>query len=204
MCEVATSCDDLPVVIVTTLGRSTDARLCRATTVRDHLCKPFKQKELQDCLRRILQPGGVVERRPEAPVRHGPASSLKVLVAEDNPVNQMVVRRLLERDGHEVVVVSNGCSALMALELERFDVVLMDVQMPEMDGLEATRRQRTREQAGAPRTHVVAVTAHAMAGDRDRCFAAGADDYVTKPIQGAALRAALAAVPERVDEPAVT
>jgi CheY-like chemotaxis protein len=114
------------------------------------------------------------------------APPLRILVAEDNPVNQMLTRKLLERCGHEVVVVDDGRSAVTAAQAHRFDVILMDVQMPEMSGFEATRRIRAHE-VDAGRVPIIALTAHAMSGDRERCLEAGMDDYLTKPIDKARL-----------------
>jgi CheY-like chemotaxis protein len=119
---------------------------------------------------------------------------LSVLVAEDNGVNQVVARRLLEKAGHAVALVTNGREALDALETGVYDVVLMDVQMPVMDGLEAIRRLRAREETTGEHLPVIALTAHAMTGDRERCLEAGADDYVSKPIDTDALQAAIARV----------
>lgn len=112
-----------------------------------------------------------------------PAASLCVLVAEDNPVNQRLATRLLQKRGHRVVVVTNGLEALAALDKESFDLILMDLQMPEMDGLEATAAIREREKSGGIHRSVIAVTAHAMKGDRERCLAAGMDGYLAKPIR---------------------
>ncbi|MEP7307541.1 MAG: response regulator [Acidobacteriota bacterium] len=122
-------------------------------------------------------------KAPVAPVRaRTPARHLSVLLAEDNVVNQRLAATLLERRGHRVTTVSNGKEAVLAVELGTFDVVLMDVQMPEMSGLEATRAIRALEQRLGGHVPIVAMTAHAMRGDRERCLAAGMDDYLTKPI----------------------
>ncbi|MCK6553185.1 ATP-binding protein [Candidatus Binatia bacterium] len=120
-----------------------------------------------------------------------PRRALRLLLAEDNPVNQQLAVRLLERRGHIVVVAANGREALAALEREQFDLVLMDVQMPEVDGLEATAAIRTRETATGNRIPIVAMTAHAMKGDRDRCLAAGMDEYIAKPVRPAELYAVI-------------
>ena len=122
-----------------------------------------------------------------------PASALRILVAEDNPVNQMLATRILEKRGHHVVMTVNGREALAALEKDRFDLVLMDMQMPEMDGFEATAllREREKQKGDGIRQPVVALTAYAMKDDRDRCMAAGVDDYLTKPIQPEELDALL-------------
>ena len=113
---------------------------------------------------------------------------LHVLVAEDNPVNQRVAVRLLERRGYTVVVADDGRAAVERATLERFDLVLMDVQMPVMDGLEATRLLRA---GGLTTLPIIAVTAHAMQGDRERCLDAGTDDYVSKPIRSESLYSAI-------------
>ncbi len=141
---------------------------------------------------------GQVPSRPEPPLaRRGPPRGLYILLAEDNPINQALAVRLLQKYGHRVVVANNGREALARLENEPspgFDVALMDIQMPEMDGLQALRAIRQREQSTGRRLPVIALTAHAMKGDRERCIAAGADDYVSKPIRTAELLAALDAV----------
>jgi CheY-like chemotaxis protein len=108
---------------------------------------------------------------------------LRVLVAEDNSVNQRLISRLLEKRGHEVNVVKNGLEALRALAMKNYDLVLMDMQMPELDGLETTARIRMKETAGGKHQPIVALTANAMSGDEERCRAAGMDGYLTKPIQ---------------------
>jgi hypothetical protein len=115
-------------------------------------------------------------------------------------VNQLLARRLLQQAGHSVTVASDGQEALDLLEREPFDLVLMDVQMPVMDGLEALRRLRSRERATGSHVHVVAVTAQAMSGDREECLAAGADDYLAKPFTPAGLAAAVARADVPTDE----
>jgi CheY-like chemotaxis protein/nitrogen-specific signal transduction histidine kinase len=109
-------------------------------------------------------------------------SSLDILVAEDNPVNQTLITRLLAKRGHQVTVVSDGNAAVAAFDRGRFDLVLMDIQMPGLDGFQATAEIRRRQGNAAERAPIVALTAHAMSGDRERCLAAGMDNYLTKPI----------------------
>ena len=122
-----------------------------------------------------------------------PAGTLRVLLVEDNPVNQMLVTRLLRKKGHLVEVAGNGHEALSALQKEGYDLVFMDVQMPEMDGLEATAAIREQErQRGEEHTlPIIALTAHAMKGDEDRCLAAGMNGYLSKPIRPEELDAIL-------------
>jgi signal transduction histidine kinase/HPt (histidine-containing phosphotransfer) domain-containing protein/ActR/RegA family two-component response regulator len=128
------------------------------------------------------QPGGT-QAPPAVPASGAaPPRSLRVLLAEDNAVNQRLVARLLEKEGHAVTLAGNGREALAALEREPFDLVLMDVQMPELDGLETTRRIRRRERDTGGHVPIVALTAHAMKGDRERCLEAGMDAYVSKPV----------------------
>jgi CheY-like chemotaxis protein len=116
-------------------------------------------------------------------LRPAQAGRLHVLVAEDNVINQRYALDVLENQGYSAVVVGNGREALVALERESFDLVLMDVQMPEMDGFEATSSIRARERFTGKRIPIIAMTAHAMAGDRDKCLASGMDAYVPKPIR---------------------
>ncbi len=121
------------------------------------------------------------------PQLHG-LRPLSVLVAEDNPINALVVRTLLQREGHTVVHVTTGTGAVEASARQRFDLVLMNIQMPDLDGLEATRLIRTREGLAGERLPIYALTANAMRGDIDRCREAGMDDYLTKPLELAVLR----------------
>jgi CheY-like chemotaxis protein len=127
----------------------------------------------------------------QAPATHysvrAEPSKLRVLLAEDNAVNQRLAMRLLEKQGHSATVVSTGRNALKALDEQPFDLLLMDVQMPDMDGFETTAAIRARERGGAEHLPIIAMTAHAMSGDQERCLAAGMDGYVAKPISSPAL-----------------
>jgi CheY-like chemotaxis protein len=122
-----------------------------------------------------------------SPNSEAPTPSLRILLAEDHPVNQRYALHLLTKVGHRVTVVENGQEAIAALGREPIDLILMDVQMPIMDGLEATRWIRTQEAVGGRRMPIVALTAHAMVGDRQRCLDAGMDEYLSKPIKAADL-----------------
>ena len=187
------------LVLMTSAGRPGErargAELGVATTV----AKPVTHSDLRQALVRALS---VHERgEPEPPRRRGRAARaarrLRVLVAEDNAVNRTLVVRLLQKRGHQATVAANGREALSALEREAFDVVLMDVQMPELDGFEATEEIRARERTSGRHLSIVAMTAHAMKGDRERCLAAGMDGYVSKPISGRRLFEAI----ERLAQP---
>jgi PAS domain S-box-containing protein len=170
--------------------------------VRATLLKPLKQSELLDTLLSVVSTNTNLRRRvtPASPVIPTTLPALKILLAEDSTINQRLAVRLLEKAGHEVVVAENGLLALREWEKCTYDVVLMDVQMPEMGGFEATEairqreRDRQREQGLAHHTPIIALTAHAMKGDRERCLQAGMDAYVSKPIRESELFAAIAQV----------
>ena len=134
----------------------------------------------------------ILDEAPREPEKEAaPPRPLRILVAEDNPINQTLAVHLLKKDGHDVAVAKNGIEALAALAQDGFDVVLMDVQMPVMDGFEATAAIRAHEQESGKHLPIIAVTAYAMKGDRERCLAAGMDGYVSKPIKSSELRQAL-------------
>jgi two-component system, sensor histidine kinase and response regulator len=158
------------------------------------LMKPITPAELQQALLTLLStPDLCAEHPPLAPPRPGPDSRqrLQILLAEDNAVNQTLMARLLGKHGHQVVVVGTGREALAALAQQSFDLVLMDVQMPEMDGFEATAAIRAQERASGGHLPIIALTAHAMKGDHERCLATGMDGYMAKPIKANELYAAL-------------
>ncbi len=178
------------VMMLTSAGHRGDGARCLELGVAAYLLKPIRQSELREAIARAL---GAREQKGAIPLvtryslqdARDPAACLRVLVAEDNPVNQLLATRLLEKRGHRVVMTANGREALAALEKESFDLVLMDVQMPEMDGLEATTVLREREKRKGDGIHqpVIALTAHAMKGDQERCQVAGMDGYLAKPIR---------------------
>jgi CheY-like chemotaxis protein len=146
--------------------------------------KPAKQSELWDAIITALHVPVLHEARPSAARKRSraPRQPLRILLAEDNPVNQEVAVHLIERRGHSVIVAENGKQAIEALERHKFDLVLMDVQMPEMGGLEATKIIREKEKASGQHLPIIAMTAHAMQGDREKCIEAGMDGYLGKPI----------------------
>jgi signal transduction histidine kinase/DNA-binding response OmpR family regulator len=176
------------IMMLTSAGHRGDAARCHDLGVAAYLLKPIRQSELREAIARVLgakpQDGAIplITRYSLRDVRD-PATSLRVLMAEDNAVNQLLATKLLENRGHSVVVVPNGREALAALENGIFDLVLMDVQMPEMDGLEATRLIREKEKDSANHQLIVALTANAIKGDRERYLAAGMDGYLSKPIR---------------------
>jgi CheY-like chemotaxis protein len=142
------------------------------------------------------EPPPAQEEQPPESMKAKPAPAarpLRVLVAEDSEINQIVTAHFLKKQGHQPVVVANGRLALEALAREPFDLVLMDVEMPEMDGFEATARLRAGE-GGGRRLPIIGLTAHAMKGDRERCLAAGMDGYLTKPVEAQALASEIARV----------
>jgi two-component system, sensor histidine kinase and response regulator len=186
------------MMMLTSAGHRGDSERCHELGVAAYLLKPIRQSELREAIARALgtraQQGAVpLITRYSLQDARDPTAFLRVLVAEDNRVNQMLATRLLEKRGHRVVMTSNGREALEALERESYDLVLMDVQMPEMDGLEATAALRVKEKARGGGVHqpVIALTAHAMKGDQERCRAAGMDGYLAKPIQQQELDAIL-------------
>src|ERR1700733_8434080 len=170
------------VMMLTSAGHRGDALRCHELGISAYLLKPIRQSELREAIAQVL---GAGEQKGAIPLitryslhdARDPASVLRVLLAEDNLVNQRLVVRLLEKRGHRVVVAANGHEALQVLDKESFDLVLMDLQMPEMGGLAATVALRKKEMERGSGRHqsVIALTAHAMKGDREQCMAAGMD-----------------------------
>ncbi len=181
------------IIIVLTSGeRPDDSRNCDKYDVAQRLLKPVKQSELFDAIVAAL--GGVEETDSGSVLDEEPPATrpLRILLAEDSLVNQKLAVGLLERHGHQLTVTNNGQEAINALGRGKFDIILMDVQMPELDGLAATRQIREREQAkGGRPIPIIAMTAHALKGDRERCLAAGMDEYISKPIRERQLLAAM-------------
>ena len=174
------------IMMLTSGGQRGDADRCRQLGISAYLSKPVRQWELREAILRVL---GLKPQRADSSrlvTRHSLQESpqrLRILLAEDNAVNRELTTRILAKRGHLVVVAVNGKLALEALETQAFDLILMDVQMPEMDGFEATAAIRKREASAGTHIPIIAMTAHAMKGDRERCLQAGMDGYISKPVQ---------------------
>jgi PAS domain S-box-containing protein len=191
----------LPVfVLLPVTGPASDSSRLRQQKLAGYVRKPVFAADLERALSAVLQvrradvkaeelPAGRPERTDStAPAPAAAVSQANILVAEDNKVNQAIIRRLLQNAGHRVFIAGDGQRAIEALLSQRFHLILMDVQMPHMDGLEATRRIRSMEREGFPRTPIIALTAHAFGGDRELCLEAGMDGYVSKPINASVLQ----------------
>lgn len=180
---------DLPVIMLTSGDNHDDIARCRELGVAVRLLKPIKQSELFDALGSAL---GITAPEIDSAgtpdtVSGAALGPLNILLAEDSPVNQRLAVALLEKHGHRVVVTRNGLEAVEAVRSEDFDLVLMDVQMPVMDGYAATQAIRADQSRTGRHVPIIAMTAHALQGDRERCFEAGMDGYVAKPIHAAML-----------------
>ena len=178
------------VLLLSVTDRRNGGAARRHKDIAAYVAKPWNRTELFTAIA-----GALLGTSPSCPAaapaftaRAAGRNRLRILVAEDNPVNRTVVVRTLEKQGHSVAVAVDGREAVEQAALEPFDVILMDVQMPVMSGLEAARAIREREKQVGGHVPILAVTAHAMSGDREQCFEAGMDDYVSKPIDAAELR----------------
>ena len=193
----------MPFIMLTSAVRPGDVARCREVGATSHLLKPVKQSLLMNAIASAVaeqQPLALSREKPrEAKVTATTDQALRILLAEDNEVNQKFAVRAINKAGHSVSIANNGREAVDAWAAEQYDVVLMDVQMPEMDGLEATTKIRELEQARASgsRTPIIAMTANAMKGDKERCLAAGMDGYVSKPVKRQTLFAEIARVLEK-------
>ena len=174
------------IMMLSSAGQRGDARRCRELGVAAYLTKPVRQAELLDAILTALGTKPKKQAQAALITRHSLREDhghLRILLVEDNAVNQLLAQRMLEKRGHTVTVATNGKEALAALEANSYQLVFMDVQMPEMDGFEATAAIREREKKSGTHVPIVAMTAHAMVGDKERCQAAGMDDYLSKPIR---------------------
>jgi signal transduction histidine kinase/DNA-binding response OmpR family regulator len=181
------------IMMLTSTGQMGDATRCRDLGISRYLLKPVRQGELLDAICQVLNKG----------TQEGPAPLLtrhilpeekhraRILLAEDNAVNQTLAKRILEKRGYSVTVAGDGRAALEAFQAEAFDLVLMDIQMPEMDGFEATAAIREREKHTGGHIPIVAITAHALEGDQEKCLASGMDGFTTKPIRTSELFAVI-------------
>jgi CheY-like chemotaxis protein/HPt (histidine-containing phosphotransfer) domain-containing protein len=186
------SVKDVKILILTSMGQRGDAVRLEALGCSGYLLKPVKQQMLFDAVLAVLarkeEPPTIITRHILAEQRK---DDLRILLAEDNPINQKLAIILLQKAGYSVDAVETGLQALERVKADHYSIVLMDVQMPDMDGFEATRQIRVWEKAIGQHIPIVAMTAHAMAGDRERCIDAGMDDYITKPLEPRVLFSAI-------------
>ncbi len=173
------------VLMLSTGLRAGDINRCRQLGVSAYVIKPIRRSELLNVIVHVLQDKDAFPAPEPEPMlaETKPQDRLRILAAEDNRVNQRLLVRLLEKEGHTVTIVEDGADAVALSGKQEFDIILMDVQMPNLDGLEATRCIRSREAETGRHMPVIALTAHAMKGDRERCLQAGMDAYVAKPVQ---------------------
>ena len=181
------------IMMLTSAGHLGDAARCRELGIAAYLVKPIRQGELLDAICQVLD--GMARKQPEPLVtRHTLREEkhrIRILLAEDNAVNQTLAVRLLEKRGYAVTVAPNGRAAVEAFQIGGFELVLMDIQMPGMDGFEATAAIREREKLIGGHIPIVAMTAHALVGDQERCIASGMDGYISKPIRTSELFATI-------------
>ncbi len=182
---------DTPIILLTSGAGPEDARRCEQLGIKIHLMKPAKQSELLAAISRAAGRTVAAKEVPSTRVDQFALPSLKVLLVEDGKANQILAKGVLKKWGHRVEVAENGAEAIELWRQQTFDLILMDVQMPVMDGIEATRRIRVLEVETDSHIPIVAMTAHAMKGDRDRCLQAGMDNYVAKPFRRHELYAVL-------------
>ena len=179
------------IMMITSARHRGAAERCRQLGIEAYIVKPVRKLELLTAILSVLGRSSTMDSTRISATSPGlpeTTTGLQILLTEDNPVNQTVATRTLQKMGHSVVVANNGKEALSLIATRAFDVVLMDVQMPEMDGLTATRIIREQEKTSGHHLPIIAMTAHAMKGDQEQCLAAGMDDYISKPINSDDLR----------------
>lgn len=174
---------ELPLIMISSAARSRDADRCREAGIAHYMTKPVLQSELLDVILEVKGVPDSGESFAEVPATNQDLPGLNILLAEDGQVNQRVAVGFLKLRGDDVVLAQNGCEAVDAVRRESFDVILMDMQMPEMGGLDATKAIREWEKSSGRRIPIIAMTAAAMKGDREKCLAAGMDDYLSKPLK---------------------
>ena len=170
------------IIMLSSSELESDIQTAHALGIEQFILKPVKQSEVFNAILNALDKQHNPGLIPQAPTAGSAIKSLNILAAEDNPINQRIINDILEQRGHAITLVDNGAVAVRLSEKQFFDVVLMDVQMPEMDGFEATRRIRQAQQAADARSRIIGVSAHALKGDKELALQAGMDDYLTKPL----------------------
>jgi two-component system sensor histidine kinase/response regulator len=194
-----------PIILLTSANRSGDSALCRQLGIAAHLIKPARQSFLFDAIATSVGIGDAEEKPSDRgaadDVGDFASQELRLLLAEDNEVNQKFAVRALTKAGHTVSVANNGQETVELWAADSFDAVLMDIQMPVMDGYDATAEIRRQEASAGRHTPIIAMTAHAMKGDKEKCLAAGMDGYVTKPIKSKLMLAEIARVLEKFPPP---
>jgi two-component system, sensor histidine kinase and response regulator len=184
----------MPIMMLTSAAHRDDVERCRALGITSYLFKPIRRAELLTAILAVLgrnpKVAGLTSSTP--PKATAQRKNLNILLAEDNRVNQVVATRILEKMGHATTVANNGAEALTLLKDHSYDLVLMDIQMPQMDGIAATKALRLQETTTRFHMPIIAMTAHAMKGDRERCLEAGMDGYVSKPVNTKELELAIA------------
>ena len=184
--------DKTPIVMLSSSLRRTHQQRAREIGIGATLLKPVTAADLFETINRVLAPAEIdIPALAVTTTRSLPQVPLSILLAEDNPINQRLALRLLERRGHRVTLANDGVEAVAAFEQGTFDVILMDVQMPVLDGFGATTRIREIQARRGTHVPIIALTAHAMRGDRERCLAGGMDGYCSKPINAQELFAAI-------------
>ena len=188
-----------PIMMLSSVGWQVSSDQCEELGISVYLTKPVTAPTLFDAILRVLGSSSVVPADPaSAPAPHPvPSTGLTILVVEDDSTNRILATNILRRNGYRVVIAKDGVEALEKVSLDSFDLILMDVQMPNMSGLEATAAIRKLEEASGLHTPILALTAHAMEGDRERCIEAGMDDYLSKPIHASHLLAKIHALISR-------
>jgi PAS domain S-box-containing protein len=179
--------DDLQIMMLTSVGKRGDGMRCKELKIGSYLMKPVTQKEILNSISLMFGKSVKKEKKSELVTRHTlreKRKPLNILVAEDNKVNQKLITRLLEKDGHKVCIVNNGKEVLKKFAKDSYDVILMDIQMPEMDGFETTISLRKKNK----KIPIIALTAHAMKGDREKCLQVGMNGYISKPIKSEELK----------------
>lgn len=173
------------MIVLTSGDRATDLARCQDLQISAHLLKPVKPRELRNAIRSAVGAAARIDKPLPPARRHEvrPLPPLRILVAEDGLVNQKLALGLLKSWGHAVTLARDGREAVMAFEAQEFDLILMDIQMPVMNGYEATAAIRQREHSTGGHVRIIALTAHALKGDREMCLAAGMDGYVSKPMR---------------------